>query len=233
MIENTKIVDGIEIYKPEFVYLNYSIAYAKMLATVNFPEDVDILVPEKDGITDLQNNSGCVIIIQNNGNFEVKIPSTEKVFNELMKGFFKTEKDVQKHFGRITKVSSDKKPEIVGAILDGKEISFEEFKKQNGEVETEFIYRAVRVEEWEGIRKNKKWFVRANTNFVNQDMFDSSSDQSRVYQNHEGYAGRFIRYKAPKNFVMIGGNGDRVVSTMPHIANEIEVSNDGKVWTKI
>jgi hypothetical protein len=189
--------------------------------------------------------------MMNMGNLEEYDFATIKTFTMSMLDGDGNKTLVEEQMDRIIKLSeelqsnSKKQTKIVGAYVNGVFVAFEDFlnlvndetyvqmsqalEKQSGVKKGDYLYRAVDVQEFSRIIGDRKFFVREETNFENEEMFTGDS-QAKTFANQEGYSGHIIRFKTEGSFYKKAGTSpQRIASVVPHLVESIEILKDG-VW---
>ncbi len=144
--------------------------------------------------------------------------------------------------GRLYPLNDSAKMEISGAFYKGDFISFEGFSSLRPRVEEDlkilecathvrkgdYLYRAVLVNEWSQILRDKSFLIRVETNFE-----DSVGSQVEQFACNSNYAGKIIRVKVEGPFFRNAGLfPPRVVSVCPHFANSVDVK-EGDEWVNL
>lgn len=215
----------------------------KKLSKKDFVEQVSRMV-----------GSGQLDEMMNMGNLEEYDFATIKTFIVSMLDYDSNKILVEEQMDRIIKLSEDlqsnskKQTKIVGAYVNGVFVAFEDFSNlvndetylqmsealeiQSGVKKGDYLYRAVDTQEFNSIISDRKFFVREETNFENEEMFTGDS-QAKTFANQEGYSGHIIRFKTEGGFYKKAWmSPQRIVSAVPHLVESIEILKDGE-WVDI
>jgi len=157
---------------------------------------------------------------------------------------FKDDPDAQKHAEFENEYDYSRRPELLYILYQGKQIPFESFKSNWHQLfaddlklmdaapfsySGEYLYRALRLHEWEDLKEKGYLALRPRDNF--QSMVGS---QVSSYVKNPEYAGVIIRFLRQGPYYAEAGMSVRIVRVViPHFIteNDIEVSENGEEGT--
>lgn len=128
------------------------------------------------------------------------------------------------------------KPRLNSVIIEGQRLSLAQAKINLSEIQDsmeipilfrgKYLFRSIRTDEWESIKRERKMFIRPRDNFE-----DKVGSQVKRYKDEQGYAGIIVRIpnKQPYN-INAGLQVPRISTAFAHFihGDEIFVSNTGE-----